>query len=205
MPVAVLGAPPAGVGSGAADPVLLRVGALVWSAECPPYAPPPHLLPRPMPRPHTRSLCLTGEHGHRDPGVQQARVQGRHHRQEAEGAGRVGRGPPALLTCLELKTQSPLIPTRPQAGAETEARDLEAHGQPWPSPVPQCLCLACGRSSETVKLVVFRDPAPQGTTGAVGGSPWPPPSLPWGRVTPNKDTTCPSLWCLEQQESTGGK
>lgn len=38
------------------------------------------------------AVCPAGEHGHRDPGVQQARVQRRHHRQEAEGAGRVGRG-----------------------------------------------------------------------------------------------------------------
>lgn len=55
-----------------------------------------------------------------------------------------------------------------------------------------------------MKLVVFRGPAPAGTTGAVGGSPWPPPSLPWGRVTPNKDTPAHPYGALSNRRRAHG-
>lgn len=109
------------------------------------------------PRPHAL-LLSAGEHGHRDPRVQQARVQRWHHGQEAEGAGRVGLAPGASPALSQRPRAHPL-PPGPRAGGPRRLRGLcKAHGQPLPCPVPQFLRLVL-RNSEAP---CFWRPYPRG-------------------------------------------
>lgn len=75
--------------------------------------------------PHTRFPRPAGEHGHWDPGVQQTRVQGRHHRQEAEGAGRVGTG---SRTAPHLSRDDPKPPPPPSRSGDGGTEPLTDQG-----------------------------------------------------------------------------
>lgn len=115
--------------------------------------------PAPVPLGHPptpTSPRPAGEHGHRDPGVQQARVQGRHHGQEAEGAGRVGLGsraaPPSRRDDPE-----PLPPPSGSGDGGTEPlTEQELH-----------------EFSEAMKLTASQDPRPTGWRAARLASPCP--------------------------------
>ena len=86
-----------------------------------------------------------GEHGHWDPGVQQTCVQGRYHRQEAEGAGRVGLGSCTAPYLSRDDTKPPPPPSRSGDGGTEPLTEQGLH-----------------KFSEAMKPTASQDPRPAG-------------------------------------------
>lgn len=97
-----------------------------------------------------------GEHGHWDPGVQQACVQGRHHGQEAEGAGRVGLGSRTATPLSQDDLEPPPPPSRLGNGGTESLTEQGLH-----------------RFSEAVKPTASQDPRPTGWRAVRPPSPRP--------------------------------